>query len=209
MNHGDADHTDFGLIEPDDDDLAGAAAVGDSEAFDLLVRRVSPGLLRYLRRMIADPQAAEDIAQETLLDTWKALPDFGFRSSFRTWMFTIAHRKTIDYQRRRHDIPAAAEHFEDLVAAGPLPPEQVENRSVMVALQIELGKLPSTARAVWWLREVEGLSLGEISRVLQISTGSVRGHLQRSRHYLSIRLAPWRPANPALTTSRSTRGGQR
>ena len=73
-----------------DDDLAGAAAVGDQDAFEILVTRLSPGLLRYLRRMVTDPQIAEDLAQDTLLDAWKGLPDFEFRSTFRTWMFGIA-----------------------------------------------------------------------------------------------------------------------
>ncbi|ROZ93784.1 RNA polymerase sigma factor [Gordonia sp. OPL2] len=179
-----------------DDELAAAAAVGDKEAFAVLVTRVSPGLLGYLRRMVADPQTAEDLAQETLLHAWKSLPDFGFRSSFRTWMFAIAHRRTIDHRRRRRDVPTVDDRFVDLADPAPLPAERAEQSSLVEALRQELASLPETSRAAWWLRESEGLSLDEISRVLQISTGSVRGHLQRSRRYLSIRLAPWRPGGP-------------
>jgi RNA polymerase sigma-70 factor, ECF subfamily len=184
------------LSEMSDDELAAAAAVGDKEAFAVLVTRVSPGLLGYLRRMVTDPQTAEDLAQETLLHAWKSLPDFGFRSSFRTWMFSIAHRRTIDHRRRRHDVPTVDDRFIDLADPAPLPAERAEQSSLVEALRQELGSLPETSRAAWWLREAEGLSLDEISRVLQISTGSVRGHLQRSRRYLSIRLAPWRPGGP-------------
>lgn len=180
------------LSESSDDELAAAAAVGDAEAFAELVARMSPILLRYLRRMVPDPQTAEDLAQETLLDAWKGLPDFAFRSSFRTWMFAIAHRKTVDHRRRRRDIPTAEEHFADLAAPEPPPAEAVEQSTLVDALRVELGHMPSTSRAAWWLREVEGLSLAEISRVLQISVGSVRGHLQRSRKFLATRLAPWR-----------------
>ena len=157
---------------------------------------MSPILLRYLRRMVPDPQTAEDLAQDTLLDAWKGLPDFAFRSTFRTWMFAIAHRKTVDHRRRRHDIPTADEHFADLAATEPLPADEVMRSTLVEALRVELGHLPSTSRAAWWLREVEGLSLTEISRVLCISTGSVRGHLQRSRKFLATRLAPWRTGAP-------------
>ncbi|MGV9713576.1 RNA polymerase sigma factor [Gordonia sp. NPDC003424] len=192
-----------------DDSLAAAAAAGDREAFRVLVARLSPGLLRYLRRMIADPQTAEDLAQETLLHTWKGLPDFGFRSSFRTWMFAIAHRKTVDHHRRRRDVPTDEERFAEIADPTPLPAEQVEHASLVEALRRELSALPATSRATWWLREVEGLSLQEISRVLQISTGSVRGHLQRSRRYLSVRLAPWKPADGAAAATPSHSEGVR
>nr|WP_051989588.1 RNA polymerase sigma factor [Gordonia soli] len=181
------------MDELSDDELAGAAAVGDQEAFGILVARMSPILLRYLRRMVDDPAIAEDLAQETLLDAWKSLPDFAFRSTFRTWMFAIAHRRLADHLRRRRDIPTADERFVDLAAPEPMPAEQVITTSLVDALRSELTALPSTSRSVWWLREVEGLALVEISRVLQISVGSVRGHLQRSRKYLSTRLEPWRP----------------
>ncbi|MFT4044003.1 MAG: RNA polymerase sigma factor [Gordonia sp. (in: high G+C Gram-positive bacteria)] len=177
-----------------DDQLAAAAAAGDSEAFAVLVRAVSPSLLRYLRRMVDDPQTAEDLAQDTLLDAWRGLPDFEFHSSFRTWMFRIAHRRTVDHWRRHRDVPIDSERFVDLADPRPLPADEALRMSLVDALRRELATLPEISRAVWWLREAEGLSLTEISRVLQISVGSVRGHLQRSRKYLATRLSPWRPA---------------
>ena len=226
------------LSDFSEDELAAAAAAGDAEAFSVLVGKLSPSLLRYLRRMVDDPQTAEDLAQDTLLDAWRGLPDFAFRSSFKTWMFGIAHRRTVDHWRRRRDIPTAEERFADLTDPHPLPADEVLHTSLVDALRRELATLPETSRAVWWLREAEGLSLTEISRVLQISVGSVRGHLQRSRRYLATRLAPWRPgatnddatnaekpgrgpdntgrtrpgpasAGPSSTGSRSLRGGRR
>ncbi|MEE3852791.1 sigma-70 family RNA polymerase sigma factor [Gordonia sp. LSe1-13] len=201
-----------------DDELAGAAAVGDREAFGILVARVSPGLLRYLKRMVPDAQTAEDLAQETLLHAWKNLPDFGFRSSFRTWMFAIAHRRTVDYRRRHRELPTDDERFAELADPSPMPADIVEHSSLVDALRLELGNLPATSRAAWWLRESEGMSHAEIAGILQITTGSVRGHLQRSRRYLSIRLAPWRPGGPpdtatgppapALTTDDIRKGAQ-
>ncbi|GAA4670119.1 RNA polymerase sigma factor [Gordonia humi] len=198
------------LEELSDDELAGAAAAGDTEAFDVLVRRMSPVLLRYMRRMVGEPQIAEDLAQETLLDTWKGLPDFAFRSSFRTWMFAVAHRKTVDHYRRRRDLPTDGERFAELVAQGPLPADKAEHSALVDALRVELGHLPRMSRAAWWLKEVEGLTIIEISEVLRISTGSVRGHLQRSRKFLVSRLAPWQPGARADDGGRSAvaKGGR-
>ncbi|WP_132992641.1 RNA polymerase sigma factor [Gordonia zhaorongruii] len=198
MNERDLAHTEMlPLAELDDDELAGAAAVGDTEAFAVLVQRMSPSLLRYMRRMVNDPQTAEDLSQETLVDAWKGLPDFGFRSSFRTWMFRIGHRKAVDHYRRMHDVPTTAERFAELESAGPLPAESAESSLLWDALRDELQNLPHMSRAAWWLREVEGMSLNEISQVLRISSGSVRGHLQRSRKFLLTRLAPWQPGGTA------------
>lgn len=195
------------LGELSDDELAATAAVGDAEAFAVLVRRMSPVLLRYMRRMVSDPQVAEDLAQETLLDTWKALPDFGFRSSFRTWMFAVAHRKTVDHYRKRRDLPVSDERFVDLLAKGPEPADMAEHSALMDALRAELENLPYASRAAWWLKEVEGLTIDEIAQVLRVSTGSVRGHLQRSRKFLVARLAPWQPgAKPSESDRPAARG---
>ena len=205
MNIGDSAHREppdlvgLDLSELGDDELAGAAAVGDTEAFDVLVRRVTPGLLRYMLRMVDGQQTAEDLTQEILLDAWKGLPDFAFRSSFRTWMFAIAHRKAVDHHRRRRDVPFDDERFAELEAAGPLPSDMAERSLLMDALRAELDNLPANSRAAWWLKEVEGLTLEEIGQVLRITTGSVRGHLQRSRKFLLTRLAPWNPDKPRIT----------
>lgn len=176
-----------------DEELAGAAAVGDSQAFTALIRRTLPGLLNFVRRLIGDGQIVEDVAQETLLDAWRKLPDFEFRSSFRTWLFAIAYRRTADYHRRRHDVPIDDDQLTDLPAVTALPSQVAEQSLLVDALRVELDSLPHNARAAWWLKEVEGLSINEISLILRISTGSVRGHLQRSRKFLAVRLAHWNP----------------
>ncbi|MBY4574011.1 RNA polymerase subunit sigma-70 [Gordonia paraffinivorans] len=209
MTLGDSAHSrSLDLGELGDDELAGAAAVGDIEAFGVLVRRVTPALAGYLRRMVGDSQTAEDLTQETLLYAWKGLPDFAFRSSFRTWVFSIAHRRAVDHHRRRRDVPFEHEQFAELEATGPIPSDEAERQELIDALRVELDKLPTASRAAWWLKEVEGLTLEEISQVLRISTGSVRGHLQRSRKFLHTRLAPWDPGRRTATPRIDERGGE-
>lgn len=190
--HGGA-QSDDGLDGFTDEELAAAAAAGDPEAFDVLVARIAPVVLRFVRRMVSDAQTSEDLAQETVLAVWRGLPDFGFRSAVRTWVLGIANRKVVDHYRRRRDVPAPDTRFVDLESPEPLPAEEAEHTALRDALRTELARMQATPRAVWWLREVEGLSLSEISTVLAISDGSVRGHLQRSRAFLTTRLAPWKP----------------
>ena len=181
------------LAEETDESLAAGAAVGDRAAFEELVRRTLPLLLRYARRLTPDAQNAEDVVQETLVAAWKGLPRFGFQSSFRTWVFSIAHRKIIDLRRRRVEAPFDDEVMIALPDRRPGPADAAVGQSLHEALEAELGALTPTARAVWWLREMEGLSHPEIGEILSISPNSVRGHLQRTRARLAERLEPWRP----------------
>lgn len=176
-----------------EESLIRAAALGDRIAFDDLVRHHLKPLLRYATRLTGSVTTAEDITQETFLAAWRGLPNFAFESSFRTWLFTIASRKTIDLRRRQAAIPVTGEAFEGTEERAPGPDAQALSHSLLEALQDELGKLSYHSRASWWLREVEGLSHDEIATTLSITRGSVRGHLQRARAQLAERLAPWNP----------------
>jgi RNA polymerase sigma-70 factor (ECF subfamily) len=178
-----------------EESLIRAAALGDRIAFDELVRRHLKPLLRYATRLTDSPVTAEDITQETFLAAWRGLPGFTFRSSFRTWLFTIASRKTMDLRRRRSAVPVSDDALDGADQRNPGPYAQALGHSLLEALEFELGQLSPHSRACWWLREVEGLSHDEIAVALAISRGSVRGHLQRSRAQLALRLAPWKPAS--------------
>lgn len=188
-----AERSGVDIADESDETLARAAAVGDRAAFDELVRRTLPMLLRYARRMVSDAGNAEDVVQEALLAAWKGLPRFGFQSSFRTWVFSIAHRKIIDLRRRRSDVAADDEFLTAIPSSSPTPLDDAMGTSLRDALERELAEMPYLSRATWWLREMEGLSHPEIARVLDITPNSVRGHLQRTRARLAERMEPWRP----------------
>lgn len=188
-----AERSGVDIADESDETLARAAEVGDRAAFDELVRRTLPMLLRYARRMVSDAGNAEDVVQEALLAAWKGLPRFGFQSSFRTWVFSIAHRKIIDLRRRRSEVAADDEFLTAIPSSSPTPLDDAMGTSLRDALERELAELPYLSRATWWLREMEGLSHPEIARVLDITPNSVRGHLQRTRARLAERMEPWRP----------------
>jgi len=177
----------------DDESLAAAAAHGDRAAFSELVRRTLPALLGYLHRMVSDPAVADDVAQETWVAAWRSLSGFQHQSSFRTWLFAITQRRIADYRRRRRDPIADVDTFAQLPAGGADVESEAAANSLVAALERELAALPPTPRAVWWLREIEDLPYQDIARILQISGGSVRGHLQRTRTHLSEALVAWNP----------------
>lgn len=175
-----------------DETLARRAQRGDSAAFDVLVVRHAPALLKFVRQTYPVASDCDDIVQETFIAAWKALPTFAFRAQFRTWLYSLASRKTIDALRRRRpqgDLDAAPE----AVDAGPGPGQRAEYADFLAALDRELAGMPYPARAAWWLREVYDLPIAEIATVLHTTEGSVRGLLQRTRKRLATTLAEFRP----------------
>ncbi|KRD13054.1 RNA polymerase subunit sigma [Mycobacterium sp. Root265] len=175
-----------------DETLARRAQRGDSAAFDVLVVRHAPALLKFVRQTYPESSDCDDIVQETFIAAWKALPTFAFRSKFRTWLYSLASRKTIDALRRRrpqNDLDSAPES----VDSRPGPGQQAEHAAFLSALHRELAGLPYPARAAWWLREVYDLPLAEIATVLHTTEGSVRGLLQRTRKRLATTLEEFRP----------------
>ncbi|MEN4478315.1 sigma-70 family RNA polymerase sigma factor [Mycolicibacterium cosmeticum] len=175
-----------------DDTLARRAQRGDAAAFDVLVARHAPELWRFVAHTYPEPADCDDIVQETFIAAWKALPTFAFNSQFRTWLYALASRKTIDALRRRrpqNDLDSATERPD----SRPGPGQQAEHNAFMTALSRELALLPYPARAAWWLREVYDLPLAEIATVLHTTEGSVRGLLQRTRKRLATTLAEFKP----------------
>ncbi|GAB3130722.1 sigma-70 family RNA polymerase sigma factor [Tsukamurella serpentis] len=167
-----------------DETLTRRAQRGDTAAFDVLVRRHAGAMHRFVARTMPERSDCDDIVQESLIAAWKAMPTFAHRSTLRTWLFSIAARKTADVLRRRTPV-VDSEAVQDAVASEPGPGQTAADRDFLDALGRELGRLPYQARAAWWLREVDGLSVAEIASVLRTSEGSVRGHLQRTRKRLA------------------------
>lgn len=185
------DVTDEGLA---DHVLVRAARLGDQDAFDAIVRRHGPGMYRYALRMVGGHEAdAGEVVQEAFVSAWKNIATFEARSSLRTWLYRLASRRAVDLQRKRKPTPVD-DDFLDAVT----PPARTDPlRSVMdgelrVALQAALAELPWEQRAVWLLREVEGMAYGEIAESLGMTQDSVRGLLHRGRRNLAERMEPWR-----------------
>ena len=88
-------------VEELDPALIRAAAAGDLAAFERVVRAYQQHVWRFLRRLLGDPAAAEDVAQETFLRVYRGLPRFAHQAKFSTWVFQIARNAGIDELRKR------------------------------------------------------------------------------------------------------------
>lgn len=173
--------------------LVRAARVGDQDAFRLIVDRHGPAMYRYALRMVGSDADAAEVTQEALVSAWKDLKSFAGRSSIKTWLIRLVHRRAVDLSRHRRPTPIN----DDLLSAITRPAtdnplQNVLDKELLDALQQALNELPWHQRATWLLREVEDMSYDEMSVALAMPVGSVRGHLQRGRKNLAERMARWR-----------------
>lgn len=182
------------LVDASDAALVRAARLGDQDAFGVIVDRFGPGMYQYALRLVAGHEAdAAEVVQEALISAWKSLDSFEGRSALRTWLFSLVHRRAADLTRKRRPTPID----DDLISrvarpATDNPLQSALDSELLEALQQALDELPWHQRAVWLLRETEGMSYDEIAATLSLPVGSVRGHLHRGRRTLAERMARWR-----------------
>lgn len=155
--------------------MLAAAQEGSEAAFSRLFRDANPALLRYLR--VIAPQAAEDVAAETLLQVVRALMGFrGDERGWRAWLFTMARRRAIDEARRRSRRPEGAleKTLPDRLPTAPdtadLALEHIDTRSALSLV----AQLPPHQAEVILLRVVAGLDNETVARLIGRSPGAVR-----------------------------------
>ncbi len=191
--------------------LSGIRA-GDESAFQELIEPYRRELHVHCYRLLGSLQDAEDVVQETLLAAWRGLNGFEERASLRTWLYRIATNRCLnllrDRRRRPREVPAMpapptptrlAEPMwldpypdallEGLADTAPGPEAHYETREALgLAFAAGLQHLPPRQRAALVLREVLGFRTAEIAEILETSSASVKGALQRARVTLDARV---------------------
>lgn len=178
--------------QPGDDELIRRfAGSGDRDAFALLLRRHTPAIRRVLFGLFAgNREDMEDAEQEVVVALFRSLPRFGFRSSFPTFLYRLVRNRGIDLIRRRERERRSLRRWAGQRPADPPHPEEVAIAQVARGEAITLlGGLGPDQRVVVLLREVEGLSLEEIARILGVAVGTVKSRLHRARRSIERILA--------------------
>jgi RNA polymerase sigma factor (sigma-70 family) len=155
---------------------------GEESACRALVLRYERPVFALLSRLLGVSHGAlEDLAQETFLRAFRALPSFDRRGPARlsTWLLTIATRLGLDEMRRRPTEP-----LDDQLPA----PDRTDARSMGPALQRAIAQLSPDHRAAFLLREAHELSYEEIAAALQIELGTVKSRIARAKDALRAAL---------------------
>lgn len=175
---------------PELDELTVAGAQrGNTRAKRALVERYQRPVLSLIARMLrghSDSGLVEDVAQETFLRVFRALPKFDRAGPARlsTWILTIATHRTIDELRKRRVDTRPLENCSHDVAAKARADETAERRMLKKVIDEAVHGLAPEYRAAFILREYNGLEYAEIASVLEIDLGTVKSRLNRARRRL-------------------------
>ena len=183
--------------------LVERTVAGDQQAFELLVIKYQRRVERLIGRMVRDVDLVEDIAQETFIRAYRALPKFRGEAQFYTWLYRIAVntakkfllelkrdpavlQSTLDRQVdddetfRPRNEPSSDETPESVLAA----------KEIGQAVNAALDALPEDLRQAITLREMDGLSYEDIAEVMDCPIGTVRSRIFRAREAISSKIKP-------------------
>ncbi|MET8407008.1 sigma-70 family RNA polymerase sigma factor [Streptomyces sp. NPDC005195] len=166
-----------------------AARGGDPEAVDHFVRALHRDVRRYVAYLGADPQTADDLAQDTFLRALGSLHRFEGRSSARAWLLAIARRAVIDSFRSAATRPRPADLDDWRLAVERAQPRGLPGFDEGVALDDLLAGLSEERREAFVLTQLLGLPYAEAALVSDCPVGTVRSRVARARTSLIASLS--------------------
>ena len=179
--------------------LVERAQAGDRRAFDLLVLKYQHRLVKLIGRYVRDHAEVQDVAQESFIKAYRALPRFRGDSAFYTWLYRIAintAKNSLVSQARRvseHAVDVqAAEQFDGAFELrDTATPERLLMRDqVESTIMASIEELPEDLRTAIMLREIEGMSYEDIAEAMDCPIGTVRSRIFRAREAINKRLEP-------------------
>lgn len=177
---------------------------GDVRAFEMLVVKYQRRIERLIGRMVRDTDLVQDIAQETFIRAYRALPQFRGESAFYTWLYRIAvntaKKSLMDLKRDplvtesaragRDDDGDETSRVENELSDGETPEALLASKEIAQAVNAAIEALSEDLRQAITLREIEGLSYEEIADVMNCPIGTVRSRIFRAREAIAERLRP-------------------
>lgn len=176
---------------------------GDVKAFEMLVVKYQRRIERLIGRMVRDVDLVPDIAQETFIRAYRALPNFRGDSAFYTWLYRIAvntAKKALgelkrdllvtESSRASRDEDDETSRTENELTTGETPESLLQSKEIAMTVNSAIEALSEDLRQAITLREIEGLSYEEIAELMNCPIGTVRSRIFRAREAIALRLRP-------------------
>ncbi len=177
-------------------DLVRSSKEGNEEAFASLVKKYRVKVFNLAFSLTRDRDTADDLAQEVFIKAYFALPRFELRSEFGTWLYRITINHVRDFLRKTSRMKR---YSLEEIKESSIPQEDEtmkrekdrteEHRKKIIHRAIQV--LPEKHQVILTLRDIQGLSYEEITKILRISPGTVDSRLHRARKLLREKLAPF------------------
>lgn len=175
----------------DEPTLIKRARLGDTQAFEALVRRYERYIYNLALRVVDDPMEADDMAQQAFIRAWRGLPNFKGEAHFSTWLYRIV--TNVCYSRlprlkQDMDRLIADDEAEDLPDHRKTVEEEILTEEDRRTLQQALAELPESYRLLLTLRHMSELSYEEIAQATGMPLGTVKAGIFRARQRLKAAL---------------------
>lgn len=174
----------------DEKELIKRAAEGDLDAFEELVLSKREKVFWISYHMTGHDEDSRDISQLVFIKLWKILKRFRVEKNFDTWLYRITVNMSIDYMRsaigKREAVPLEEISEQQTLAARLFTPQEnrAELNEVRAIYNLLSQRLTARQRAIFALKEIEGLETREISRIMKIGPSTIRNHLFQARQIM-------------------------
>ena len=187
-------------MEISDAAVVAQVLAGDKDAFRLLVERHTRSIYSVVYRMTGNQHDAEELLQETFLRAYKSLHRFELRSSFSTWLYRIAVNRCLDFLKAKKmtDVYQIAENpGEDeggreiqVASTNPGPERLVLSAEARQKVARAIGLLSPAERMAFTMRHMEGKSIEEISKALNVRASAAKNSIFRAVQKIRQELEP-------------------
>jgi RNA polymerase sigma-70 factor (ECF subfamily) len=174
-----------------DEEVVRRVRAGETGLFEVVMRRYNQRLYRVARAILQDDAEAEDVTQQTYVNAYRHLDQFAGRAMFSTWLTRIAVHEALARARRRGRFDEQemvddrdGEAMDALKAPGPDPERQAFAGEIRTLIESAIENLPEHYRAVFVMRDVEGMSTAESAECLDITEETAKTRLHRARMLL-------------------------
>ncbi len=171
----------------EDKPLVARAQSGDASAFDELVVKYSPRLYGLVYNMTSNHEDTNDMLQDVFAKAYRAINGFRGKSSFYTWIHTIAVNMTLNFLKKRgrryhlslDDVDSAIQNDKEFIelTSTTSPVREADLSELQRRLNEAMMKLSDEHRAVVTMFHIQGMPHAEISKILGVSEGTVRSRL--------------------------------
>jgi RNA polymerase sigma factor (sigma-70 family) len=186
----------------DDQELVARTQEGDAAAFDQLVVKYTPRLYGLVYNMTSNHEDTNDLLQDVFSKAYKAIRGFRGKSSFYTWIHSIAVNMTLNFLKKRgrryhlslDDVDASVQNDKEFLELTQTssPVREADLSELQKRLNEAMMKLSDEHRAVVTMFHIQGMPHAEISKILRVSEGTVRSRLFYANRQLQNYLEEFR-----------------
>jgi RNA polymerase sigma-70 factor (family 1) len=160
---------------------------GDEKSLERLIESNSSSMYHYVYAIVKDKEDAEEIVSDIFFEVWKQRKNLNDIINFRSWIYTVAYRKSISFLRKGTHLDTIS--FDDLddflFTEVTLPDNNIISKEEIKSINDAIQQLPAKCKHVFFLAKIERLPYKEISDILGISIKTINNHIATALEKIS------------------------